>query len=281
MTSIGTKFLLAAALTAGVSFGTATTALAGKGGSAAKIQQAIRSGSTDAIVAEIERAEGLACGECVNLVTALTEDARYEVREVAGWWFAKRPALAKALAEGFISELATGDNVAVRNAADFLGATVTFTALPALRAAITRDLGVDAKLALVRAVKSLAHIDGNPVLVAAMQDGHASVRVAAVEAWRDIRTQRDGAPAVALLADSDADVRAAAATVVGALAATAGLAALQTLVVSDADPYVRRNAAWALGQLRSSSSRAALTQAASDKSGLVRMTAKSALAALR
>ncbi len=278
MTTLGT-FIYSAALVVGLSF--ATTAEAGRGGSARKIQQAITSGSSDAIIAELERAEGLACGECVTLVARLTEDSRYEVREVAGWWFAKRPGLSKPLAEGFVADLASGDTIAVRNAADFLGATVSFTALPALRAAIGRELGVEARLALVRAAKSLAHIDGNPVLTTAMRDGTASVRVAAVEAWRDIRTQTDATPAVALLADTDAGVRAAAATVVGAMGGTAGLSALQTLVASDADPFVRRNAAWALGQLGGESSRDALMRATTDKSGLVRMTAKAALAALR
>jgi len=46
--------LLAVALTL-----VATSAFAGKGGSNAKIVAAIQSGSTDAIIAEVERAEGL------------------------------------------------------------------------------------------------------------------------------------------------------------------------------------------------------------------------------
>ena len=71
----------------------ATPALAGKGGSAGLMSQAIHSGSTDAIIAEVERTEGLMCEDCVQMVTNLTADSRYAVREVAGWWFAKRPAL--------------------------------------------------------------------------------------------------------------------------------------------------------------------------------------------
>lgn len=257
-------------------------AYAGRGGSASKIQNAVSSGSVDAIIAEIERAESLNCEACIQLVTNLTEHARYEVREVAGWWFAKRPALAKALAEGFVADLASGNSIAVRNAADFLGATVTYTALPALRTAITRsDLTAEAKRALVRAVLALAHQDGNPVLTTAMADRDASVRAAAVTAWRDIRGQQSAAPVVGLLADPDAKVRAAAATVVGAMAEASARAALEGLLAGDADPFVRRNAAWALGKLGQSASRAVLTSATLDKSGLVRMTAKAALAQLR
>src|SRR3954470_19587426 len=60
----------------------ATPALAGKDGSNAKIVAAIQSKSTDAIIAEVERAEGLMCEECIQSITNLTEDNRFAVREV-------------------------------------------------------------------------------------------------------------------------------------------------------------------------------------------------------
>ena len=260
----------------------ATPAFAGKGGSASKINSAIRSGSVDAIIAEVERAEALVCGECVQLITNLTEHDRYEVREVAAWWFAKRPAMAKMLAESFVVDLGTGGSTAVRNAADFLGATITYTALPQMRAAITRtDINSDAKLALVRAVKWLGHKDGNFVLLAAMGDSDAKVRAAAVTTWRDIRGQQSASPVVALLVDADATVRAEAATVVGAMADITARGSLEKLLATDASPVVRRNAAWALGKLGQAASRDVLAAATSDSSGLVRLTAKAALASLR
>ncbi len=61
----------------------ATPAMAGKGGSAERIRDAVSSTSVDAITAEIERAESLMCPDCVPIVTNLLEDNRYEVREVA------------------------------------------------------------------------------------------------------------------------------------------------------------------------------------------------------
>jgi HEAT repeat protein len=259
----------------------ASPALAGKGGSAAQISQAIHSGSVDAIIAEVEKTEGLMCDECIQLVTNLTEDSRYEVREVAGWWFAKRPALAEMLVEQYRGELANGSSTAVRNAADFLGSTRTLTALPNLRAAIDRGgLDVQARLALVRAAGSLAHKDGNYVLARGMADRDATVRMTAVKAWRDVLGQTDASAVVALLTDADSTVRQAAATVVGGMHQQSGRAALEALVVGDADAFVRRNAAWALGQLGSNASRAALTKASGDASGLVRMTAKVALGQL-
>lgn len=278
ITRIGSK-LAAVAL---VLVAATAPAVAGKGGGATNIQRAVASGSVDAIVAEVERAEALNCDACVQLVTGLTAHSRYEVREVAAWWFAKRPALAKALAEGFVADLASRDSIEVRNAADFLGATITYRALPALRAAIQRtDLAGDARIALVRAVKTMAHIDGNPVLVAAMRDGDAGVRAAAVAAWREIRGQQGAAPAVALLTDDSAKVRAEAAAVVGGMREVSARAALETLLASDPDAFVRRNAAWALGRLGQAASRDVLVRASADPSGLVRMTAKAAVASLR
>jgi HEAT repeat protein len=259
-----------------------SAAFAGKGGSAAAIAAAIRSSSVDAIIAEIERAEGLNCEDCVQLVTNLTEDSRFAVREVAAWWFAKRPAYRDLLAAQFASDLPSGDTLKVRNAADFLGATRSLTALPQLRAAIRRsELAVEARLALVRAVAAMAHTGGNEVLTTAMVDGDAGVRAAAAIAWRDVIGQNTAQPVVALLGDRDANVRAQAAGVVGGMTEQSARAALEALVVGDPDPFVRRNAAWALGQLGNAASRAALQRASGDASSVVRGVAKAALAGLR
>jgi HEAT repeat protein len=276
MKNIGIKLAAVAALALAPS-----VAFAGKGGSAAAIQAAVASTSTDAIIAEVERAESLMCEECIQTLTNLTEDPRLAVRDVAAWWFARRPALKDMLATQFVSDLPHGDTVKVRNAADFLGRTKTYTALPQLRAAIHRgDLGTDAKLALVRAAGFMAHTGGNEVLTTAMTDGDAGVRAAAVVAWHDVLGQKSAQPVVALLGDGDANVRAKAAGVVGDMAEQAARPALEALVVGDPDAMVRRNAAWALGRLGNAASRAALVAATADKSSLVRGIAKSALADL-
>ena len=259
----------------------ATPAMAGKGGSAERIRDAVNSTSVDSIVAEIERAESLMCPDCVPIVTNLLEDNRYAVREVAGWWFAKRPALKDMLVPGFLEDLKNGNTIAVRNAADFFGTTVTYTALPALRDAIKRDVGAEGKLAMVRAVASLGHQGGNPVLLTAMTDSNADVRAAAVTAYRDIRGQKDATPIIGMLTDSAANVRADAATVAGGMRAAAAVGALENIVVNDADPVARRNAAGALGRIGSATSRDALTKASLDKSSIVSGVAKAALASLR
>jgi HEAT repeat protein len=260
----------------------ATPAFAGKGGSAGKIAAAVNSGSVDAIVAEVERAEGLVCPDCIGTMMNLLEDNRFAVREVAAWWFAKRPGAKEQLATTFKVELVNGGSVDVRNAADFLGRVRQFDALPQLRTAIARtDLSTEAKLSIVRAVGFMAHIDGNSVLLTAMNDADASVRAAAVGAWREILGQLDVKPLVTKLGDADAKVRAAAANVIGVYGEPSARVALEQLVTTDADPFVRRNSAWALGRIGSADSAAALRTAANDSSGIVRGFASAALATLR
>lgn len=278
MKNIGIKF----AAVAFVIGAAVSPAFAGKGGSADAIRDAIRTTSADAIIAEIERAESLICSDCVTLVTALTDHNDYRVREVAAWWIAKRPGLKNQLVPGFKTDLVSGDSLHVRNAADFLGASSTFTALPELRTAIKRSsLTVDAKLSIVRATHLLANPGGNEVLTTAMADTNPSVRLAAAKAWRDIRGQKDATPVMGLLTDGDAGVRAEAASVIGGLRFAAAKTVLEQLVVNDASQLVRKNAAWALGKIGSQTSRASLTIASNDKSNYVRMTARAALSSLK
>jgi len=260
----------------------ATPAFAGKGGSNAKLVAAVQSGSVDAIVAEVERAEGLLCPECTTTMVSLLDDDRFAVREVAAWWFAKRPGAKDKLATQFKAELNTAGSIDVRNAADFLGRVRQFDALPQMRTAIARaDLSAEAKVSIVRAVGYMAHIDGNSVLLTAMNDGNASVREAAVTAWREILGQLDVKPLVTRLSDSDARVRAAAATVIGVYGEPSARVMLEQLVTTDGDAFVRRNSAWALGRIGSPDSAAALRTAANDKSGIVRGFASAALASLK
>lgn len=272
------------ALALGLALGAASLSApsqAGTGGSAGKIRSAVASRSVDAIIAEVERAEGLICTECVDIVTALLENDRYEVRQVAAWWFAKRPGLNAAMTEQMLADLETGGSVAVRNAADYLGTVKTFTAIPALGAALGQaGLSAEARVAIVRAFSTMAHKAGNPFLTTAMSDADPSVRRAAIAAWLEIRGQVGAAPVVAHLTDADASVRAKAAAVVGGLREASGRVALEAALAGDADPVVRRNAAWALGRLRDAASRPVLEAAQADASSIVRGAVRAALAAL-
>jgi HEAT repeat protein len=259
----------------------AVPSYAGKGGSIQRIQAAVQSGSQGAILAEVERTEFLICDECIQTLTNLTTDSRYAVREVAAWWFAKRPGLNQVMTEQMLDDLTSSNSVLVRNAADYLGTVKDFASLPTLQAAYTTaGLSLDAKLAIVRAVNAMTHIRGNSILLAATTDTYADVRAAAVDAWRNMIGQTTAAPLQGLLADTDAHVRAETAALMGAFKEANAATALQQLVVNDPDSSVRRNAAWALGKIGSDKSYEALMTATSDKSGLVSGYAKAALATL-
>ncbi|MEZ4359862.1 MAG: HEAT repeat domain-containing protein [Kofleriaceae bacterium] len=277
MNSKLSSLLLAAALLL-----SASPAIAGTGGSAGQIRSAVSSGSVDAIVAEIERSEALICSECIDVMTGLLDHARYEVREAAGWWFAKRPSLKKLMVQQMVTDLAGTDAVSVRNAADFLGAVRAIEQLGALSAAYDRGVGVEARFAMVRAAAVIGSRAGSGLVTKALADADPSVRALAVASLRELRGQTAaGAAAIALLGDPDASVRAEAASTVGGFRDAAGRARLEALVVSDPDASVRRNAAWALGRLGQAASAAALEQASTDVSPLVRGVAKAARKALR
>jgi HEAT repeat protein len=273
------KKLVAVALLVGA----ASVAQAGKGGSDLDISQAMASNGQDAIIAEVERTETLECAACVPLVTQLLTDDRYAVREVAAWWFAKRPGMQRRLAAQMEAQLSGGDSIAIRNAADFLGVTKTFKALPLLAATMQRSstLTVDARLALVRAAGAMAHIAGNSILVAGMADADPSVRTTAVYAWRDMLGQANVTAVEPMLTDTSSQVRAAAVTVIGAYRDGAARATLEHIVMSDTDTTVRRDAAWALGKIGSSASMPALTIASQDASPVVASVAHAAMASLK
>jgi HEAT repeat protein len=272
------KKLLAVALL----IGTATVAQAGKGGSSERIAAAIFSNGQDAIIAEVERTETLECSQCVAMVQGLLTDNRYAVREVAAWWFAKRPGMQQQIAAQMMTQLTGGDSIGVRNAADFLGTTKQYKAIPTLLAAMqhSSSLTVDARLAIVRAAGSMAHLSANPILVAGMADADPTVRTAAVFAWRTMLNQTSVTPVEHLLGDTSPQVRAAAITVVGAYGDVDVRMQLESMVKTDTDTNVRRDAAWALGKIGSSASREALVLASQDASPIVASVAKASLAAL-
>ncbi len=266
-----------------VSLGLALPVLAeGKGASVSRIQNAVASGSPDAIIAEIERAERLVCPDCIEPVMELLDHESYEVREVAGWWFAKRPAQKQEIEELALARLQMDDSTLARNAADILGAFRSPRGISALSQAISSEtLNAEARAHAARALGDIGERSGNDALAVAMADESGDVRYRAVRAWSQIRRQASAEPVAALVADDDVRVRREAAAVVGTLREGAARAALEEQVVSDPDPAARRNAAWALGRIGDASSRDALRAATRDPSPLVRTTAEVALRELR
>jgi HEAT repeat protein len=257
------------------------TAQAGVGGSAGQIRAAVQSGSQDAILAEVERAEYLMCPDCVSAVTDLLDDERPAVREVAAWWFARRPSIAQGFIDRSLTDLAGSDVKAARNGADFLAVFRNVKYIPALSAALARtDLGAEARAHAAIALGRIGDPAVNSALAKAMTDADAQVRLAAVQAWTAVRYQQGAAPIAPLVGDSDEGVRAAAAAALGEEREATARTNLEAALATDTSAVVRRNAAWALGRIGNAASRPALEKASTDPSPLVAMTAKAALSSL-
>ena len=256
-------------------------ASAGTGSSLTSVDNAIRSGGADAIISELERAERLVCPGCVDRVMTLLDHDDYRVREVAAWWFSKRPAQKAELTERSIAYLQVGTAIEARNSADILGTFRDPVAIPTLAVALSRsELNADARLAITRALGTIGHISADPAIAQAMQDSDPKVRFQALTAWQLIRHQKDAGLAATLLSDNDVQVRRKASALLGVYKASDARQALEAQL-SDSDPGVRRNAAWSLGRIGDAASRQALIQATQDESGLVRRVATVSLGMLR
>jgi len=267
----------------GISLAAAGSAVAGRGASPASIQRAIASGSSDAIKAELERAEHLVCFSCVDMVRPLIDNQDQGIRQVAAWWLARRTA-AGTVRVDMLTRLSQPDSIAARNAADVLGEFHYVSSIPALSAALTNP--VYSGEARAHMASALGRINRPAVvapLTAALGDGDTQVKVAAMKALQSIAGLRDGSAVSPLLADANLGVRAEAATTLGMFHDANSVAALVTALQNDASPIVRKNAAWALGEVHASSSVAGpalQTAAASDASPFVRSLATAALTRL-
>jgi HEAT repeat protein len=276
------RIILSIAVVAlGLSF--AGEAQAGRGSTYSQIRSAIQTGNADVITFELERAERIVCGACIEPVMGLLDSDDYRIREVAAWWFARRPAQKEELHDMAVARLYADDAVRARNAADWLGTFRHPKALPALAYAASRmDFPADTRAAAVRAMGTIGARSAEPAVVTSLSDPDAVVRLEAVRSYWALRGPRDGAPIAALVADADVLVRREAVAVVGHFRFAPARAALEQALASDPDALVRRNAAYALGKIGDVASRPALLAAMDgDSSSLVRGVAKGALANLR
>lgn len=260
----------------------AGAAQAGRGGSYRRITDAIGTNNADTIIAEVERAERLVCARCVGPMMELLDHGDYRVREVAAWWFARRPMLKSAITMQSLARLSGGDPQAAEYAADVLGTFRHPSVIPALQQALRSSYPAATKVAVVRALGTIADPAGKAAVVEALSDPSPETRAAAVTAYYELRGRREGDALVGLLTDGDAAVRREAIAVAGNLKTAAAREALEGLLANDPDALVRRNAAWALREIGDPASRPALERAAaSDPIAYVRSVAKSGLAVRR
>lgn len=260
-----------------------SVAQAGKGASYASLKNAIGSGNTDSIIAEVERAEKLPCGSCIDLVKPLIDDDDSRVRDVAAWWLAKR-AIRGQVRDEMYDRLQGADPVAARNAAEVLGRFMHPEAYNHLEMAIHNPaLGDEARAAAATAVGAIGSHSAKGILEGALTSESAAVRRAAARALRKVAGNLDGVALLDLLQDPDPGVIREATLTVGAVRERGAVDGLIRVLRDDSlDAYTRRDAAWALGKIGDGSVRDALAQsAADDPSMLVRGAARAAYNDLR
>lgn len=256
---------------------------AGKGASYQSISNAIRSNNRDTVIAEIERAEKLPCGPCIDLVMPLIDHEDAAVRDVAAWWLSKRVIRDK-VRDDMFTRLVGTNSVAARNAAEVLGRFMHPDALMPLELAIHDDrLSEDARAAAATAVSTIGDFRGKEVLEAALTSESAVVRESAARGLRGIRGNVEAAVVVELLDDEVEGVVREAVLTVGALRELTAVDSLsKTVRDATLSPAVRRDAAWALGKIGDGRARDVLqTVESSDESMLVRGAARAALNSLR
>lgn len=256
-----------------------SVASAGKGASYLSIRSAVTSGSVDAIVAEIERAEKLPCGSCIDLVTPLIDHDSARVRDVAAWWLAKRAVRSRVRDDMFV-RLSSGDTVSARNAAEVLGRFMHPDALLPLETAVhDASLGEEARVAATAALGTIGVPESKAILEGALTSESAKVRAAAATALRDVRGNVDAVALVPLLADAHEAVVHQSALTAGAMHEAAAVDGLMQ-VVGDLghEPSTRKAAAWALGKIGDAAARDVLSAVADDDPDmLVRGAARVAL----
>lgn len=268
-----------------------TTAWAGFGSSSAALKAAVQSGSVDAIVAELERAEELPSLGAIDVVLPLVDHPSYRVRDAAGWWLTRRGVRTQVMAQ-MTARLQGSDPIAARNAGDVLAAMRDYSTLPALSAYLHKPLDEDSGVAVARAIGAIGHPSSVAVLDGALASPLAGVRAQAAASLRDLRAPIGAKVAAStsallpLLSDADANVRRQAALTIGFIGQSGGdvtgaVAALSPVATGDGAASVRKAAAWALGTLHDGSARAALMTAQNDSDPLVRSIATAALANLR
>lgn len=267
-------------------------AFAGFGSSAVAIKAAVQSGSVDAIVAELEKAEELPSNGAIDVVLPLVDHDSWRVRDAAGWWLTRRGVRTQVIAS-MTARLQGSDPLAARNAGDVLAAMRDFSTVPALSAYLARPLDEDSGVAVAKALGAIGHPTSVTALQGALGSSLAGVRAQAAASLRDLRAPRGAKVAAStaallpLVGDADANVRRQAILSIGFIGqsggdASAAVTALSSAATGDPAAVVRKAAAWALGELKDGSARAALMQAqANDSDSLVRSIATAALANLR
>src|SRR5215471_18950691 len=164
----------------GISLAAAGSAVAGRGSSLQAVRLAVASGSSDAIKAELERAENLVCIACVDVVKPLIDNQDEGIRQVAAWWLARR-GVSRDIRVEMLNRLGQPDSIAARNAADVLGEMHTPSSIPALSAALSNPMfSSEARAHMAQALGKISRPTVVAPLTGALAVDDAAVKVAAM-----------------------------------------------------------------------------------------------------
>jgi len=229
----------------------------------------------------LEHGEKVECLDCIAPVSKLLYDDNAKTREISAWWLRRRIFGVFGPGQVYERTLGTlasdGDPKHRAYAAYALGEFLALPGIEACAKAVTADPDASVRAAAASALGRL-NDDGKGALAAALKDGDARVKIAALQSAGIVNTFTGVAEVSALTGDGDAVVRRRAIEVLDQLRAKDAVASVAALAKNDPDTRVRIAACHALGSMGDPSAKPTLDQVSqSDASQLVRDQARIAL----
>lgn len=228
----------------------------------------------------LEHGEKVECLDCIPSVAELLYDQNAKTREIAAWWLRRRVLGVFGPGEVYeqtVNTLASDpDPVRRTYAANALGEFLAFPGIEACATAVDRDADGGVREAAVLALGRLGD-HGNGALGRAMGDADGRVKLAAVRVASQIHGFKDVTAVARLSNDPDVHIRRNAAQLLGHWRSKDGYDGLVAMA-ADSDADVRNAAAHALGALHDPRAVGVLTNLSqNDPSSLVRDQATIAL----
>ncbi|MFT3921497.1 MAG: HEAT repeat domain-containing protein [Myxococcales bacterium] len=231
--------------------------------SIAQMIATIQSGSPESLKATLEYGERVVCQECVPLLEKkLLDSGVPRVREMSAWWLRRQPFAAPALVMRLRKLVRTdADPVRRARAAEALGEFMDPFAVGELSDAAMADTDPKVRVAAVHAIARLNNDAGFAVLTDTLSDADTTVKIATLDELVNIGAFRDHGALIALLGDTNAEVRTRAARLCGEYRVAEAQTTLIAMLEGDSASQARKAAAWALGRVGAAEGQSALAEA--------------------
>jgi HEAT repeat protein len=246
--------------------------------------QAPDSAAPTAIWTMLEHGERVECLSCIPYVSKMLYSSNAKTREISAWWLRRRifgvfgPGEAYQQTITAVSDQSQSE-LTRSYAASALGEFLEGAGIAPVATALVNDGSATVRLAAANALTRLNNEGPNAELATALNDPDEGVRLAALNGVTHINVFSKVDQVVGLISDPSALVRRRAAQTLGTLKsadAVVGLIAI-TSPGTEADPGVRAAAVWALGQIADPAARGAVSAAANDTDSGVQNAANIAL----